>query len=135
MPGPYTPSASNINRPFNDDEVQYAADELRKIKVALGQLLVVRTVTALTYTLVEADVDNVVNMTNGGIVTIPSGLSVGVIGITGPAATEVIAGTGVTLTTPASLSAILFEDNAIAALLATASNAWRIAGNLRPSAL
>lgn len=130
MAGPYTPDPNDPTRPLNSDEVQYGAEELRKIKLKANGVFTTNTVTATTYTLLSTDVGNLVYMQNGGQITIPSGLPAGLIGITGLASTNLISGAGVTLVVPASLAARLYESNAFAVIMRRATNTWLLSGNL-----
>lgn len=131
MGGPYTPNPNDPNRPLNSDEVQYGAEEIRDLKVKLNGTFTSKTVTATSYTLLSTDVGNLVYMQNGGTITIPAGLPSGLIGITGAANTFVIAGSGVTLVVPASLSNQLYEQNAFAVLMLRSANTWLLSGNLK----
>lgn len=131
MPGPYVPNPNDPTRPYNNDEVQYGAEELRELKGRVGGAFTCKEVTALTYTLLSTDVANMVRMVNGGTITIPAGLPPGLIGITGAEGTAIVAGDGATLLVPPSLRAALFEDDAFATLMRTNTNEWLIAGNLQ----
>lgn len=131
MGGPYTPNPNDPTRPFNNDEVQYGAEEIRDIKGKLNGVFTVATITASSYTLLSTDIGNLVYMQNGGTVIIPSGLPAGLIGITGAAGTRINAGSGVTLVVPASLSPNLYEADAFAVLMRRAANVWLLSGNLQ----
>lgn len=130
MAGPYTPNPNDPSRPYNSDEVQYGAEELRKLKERVGGAFACNKVTASTYTLLSTDVGNMVEMVNGGTLTIPTGLSAGLIGITGAASTTIAAASGVTLRIESSLAPQLYGANAFAVIMRTAANEWLIAGNL-----
>lgn len=136
MGGPYTPDPNDPTRPLNSDEVQYGAEELRKIKLKANGTFTTNTVTATSYTLLSTDIGNLVYMQNGGTITIPAGLPAGLVGITGNTGTNLIAGVGVTLVIPASLSNRLYEQNAFAVIMRRAANTWLLSGNLEliPSA-
>lgn len=134
MTGPYTPNPTDPTRPLNDDEVQYGAEELRKLKLRFSTAFSNRILTGLTYTLVTDDIGNMIEMSNGGTITIPSGLGAGLIGITGKVTLtqvcNIVAGVGVTLVVAPSLQAKLFESNAFAVLMRLAANRWLLSGNL-----
>lgn len=130
MSGPYVPDPNDPTRPLNSDEVQYGAEELRKLKGKVNGIFSTTSVSATTYTLLSTDVGNLVDMTNGGQITIPAGLPSGLIGITGNTGTNIISGPGVTLIVPVSLAARLYEQNAFAVLMRKAANVWLLSGNL-----
>lgn len=131
MPGPYTPNPNDPTRPYNNDEVQYGAEELRELKSRVGGAFTCKQVTALTYTLLSTDVANMVRMVNGGTITIPAGLPPGLIGVTGAEGTAIVAAGDTTLITPPTLRAALFEDDAFVTLMKTGAEEWLIAGNLQ----
>lgn len=130
MGGPYSPNPNDPTRPLNSDEVQYGAEELRLLKGKVNGAYSCKQVTATTYTLLTTDLGNLVQMVNGGTVTIPAGLDAGLVGITGTGQVQVSAAGGVTITCSSSLQPKLYDNNSFAVIMRIVANNWLIAGNL-----
>ncbi len=135
MTGPYTPNPNDPTRPLNDDEVQYGAEELRKLKGKVNGIFTCTQITASTYTLLSTDLGNMVRMVNSGTVTIPLGLDSGLIGITGTGQAQIAAVPGVTIQCSTALQPKLYDNNSFAVLMRTAANTWLVAGNLAAAAV
>ena len=92
----------------------------------------VRAVTASTYTLVEDDDQNIVNMVNGGAVSVPDTLTVGhMTGIVSGSGSVTVAGTGgASVVVAASYAASLNETNSFATVLLKSAHTWLLFGNL-----
>lgn len=130
MAGPYTPNPLDPSMPSDADWAKMGAAELRALKNFVKGRWVPKQVTATEFTVTDDEVGQLIRMVNGGIITVPAGLSPGLLGMTGLQATSLVGATGVTILVPPSLRATLFEDNAFAVAMQVATNIWLISGNL-----
>lgn len=130
MAGPYTPNPNDPTRPYNNDEVQYGAEEIRKMKAGALAPLTWKGVTGTPYTVLSSDLTNGIFMVNGGQIIVPLGLGPGIFAFTGLEGTEVVGAMGVTIHKPPSLLPQLYEDYGYGILTRISTNVWLISGNL-----